>query len=45
MAAVRQGTAEQAGLSRSELYRATCDGRLQRIIRGICLPSESPAAD
>ncbi len=45
MAALRPSTAEQAGLSRSALYRAARDGRLERIARGIYLPSDAPAAD
>ncbi|GEC27200.1 type IV toxin-antitoxin system AbiEi family antitoxin domain-containing protein [Pseudonocardia saturnea] len=38
-------TAEQAGLSRSALYRAAREGRLERIARGIYLPADAPAAD
>lgn len=38
------GTAEQAGLSRSALYRATQDGRYERITRGIYLPSDAGPA-
>lgn len=42
---LRPGTAEQAGLSRSALYRAAREGRLERIARGIYLPADAPAAD
>ena len=45
MAALRPGTAEEAGLSRSGLYRAAREGRLERIARGIYLPADAPAAD
>lgn len=45
MATLRPGTAEEAGLSRSGLYRAARDGRLERIARGIYLPTDAPAAD
>lgn len=42
---LRPGTAERAGLSRSGLYRAAREGRLDRIARGIYLPADAPAAD
>lgn len=42
---LRPGTAEWAGLSRSGLYRAAREGRLERIARGIYLPADAPAAD
>lgn len=45
MSTLRPGTAEQAGLSRSGLYRASRDGRLERIARGIYLPADASAAD
>lgn len=45
MAALRPSKAEQAGLSRSGLYRAARKGRLERIARGIYLPADAPAAD
>lgn len=45
MATVRPGTAEWAGLSRSGLYRAAREGRLERIARGIYLPADAPASD
>lgn len=45
MSTVRPGTAEEAGLSRSGLYRAVREGRLERIARGIYLPADAPAAD
>ena len=38
-------TAEQAGFSRSALYRATRDGRYERIARGIYLPANAGPAD
>ncbi|SDD23471.1 Transcriptional regulator, AbiEi antitoxin, Type IV TA system [Sanguibacter gelidistatuariae] len=38
-------TANQAGLSRSALYRATQDGRYERIARGIYLPTGAGPAD
>jgi len=43
--ALTPSTAGQAGLSRSALYRGTRAGRLDRIARGIYLPSEASAAD
>lgn len=45
MSALRPGTAQRAGLSRSALYRAARKGRLDRIARGIYLPPDAPAAD
>ena len=45
MSTVRPGAAEEAGLSRSGLYRAAREGRLERIARGIYLPMDTPAAD
>jgi predicted transcriptional regulator of viral defense system len=45
MSTLRPGTAAQAGLSRSGLYRAAQEGRLERIARGIYLPVDAPAAD
>ncbi|TCP57471.1 putative AbiEi antitoxin of type IV toxin-antitoxin system [Tamaricihabitans halophyticus] len=45
MSTLRPGTAERAGLSRSALYRAAREGRLERIARGIYLPADAPAAD
>lgn len=38
-------TAGRAGLSRTGLYRAVSAGGLQRIARGIYLPSDAPPAD
>lgn len=45
MSVLRPNTAEQAGLSRSGLYRAVRNGHLKRIARGIYLPADAPAAD
>lgn len=45
MSTLRPSTAQQAGLSRSALYRAAREGRLERIARGIYLPPHAPAAD
>lgn len=45
MSTLRPGTAERAGLSRSALYRAAREGRLERIARGIYLPADAPPAD
>lgn len=45
MSTLRPGTAARAGLSRSGLYRAAREGRLERIARGIYLPADAPAAD
>lgn len=45
MSIVRPGTAQEAGLSRSGLYRAAREGRLERIARGVYLPADAPAAD
>jgi predicted transcriptional regulator of viral defense system len=43
--ALTPSTAGQAGLSRSALYRGARAGRLDRIARGIYLPTEASAAD
>lgn len=43
--ALRPGAAERFGLSRSGLYRAAREGRLERIARGIYLPADAAAAD
>lgn len=45
MVTLRPGAAEEAGLSRSGLYRAAREGRLERIARGIYLPADASAAD
>lgn len=45
MPTLRPGTAERVGMSRSGLYRAAREGRLERIARGIYLPADAPAAD
>ena len=45
MEAVTPRTADQAGLSRSALYRGARAGRLDRIARGIYLPAEAAAVD
>lgn len=45
MPTLRPGMAEEAGLSRSGLYRAAREGRLERIARGIYLPTDALAAD
>lgn len=45
MNALTPSTAEQAGLSRSGLYRGARAGRLDRIARGIYLPAQAPATD
>ena len=45
MEVVTPSTARQVGLSRSALYRGARAGRLERIARGIYLPTEAPAAD
>ena len=45
MSTVRPGAVEKAGLSRSGLYRAAREGRLERIARGIYLPADAPVAD
>lgn len=42
---MRPATAEQAGMSRSAVYRATRDGQLERIARGIYRSADAPAAD
>ena len=39
------GAAGRHGLSRSALYRAAREGRLERIARGIYLPADGAAAD
>lgn len=43
--ALTPSTAHHAGMSRAGLYRATNSGDLQRIARGIYLPSDAPPAD
>ncbi|NNV09994.1 hypothetical protein ETC03_28040, partial [Geobacillus sp. MMMUD3] len=45
MATLRPSAAEEAGMSRSGLYRAVREGRLARVARGIYLPAEAAAAD
>lgn len=45
MPTLRPGTAGRAGMSRSGLYRAARDGRLERIARGLYVPADAPAAD
>lgn len=45
MATLRPGSAEEAGLSRSGLYRAVREGRLTRVARGIYLPADADVAD
>lgn len=45
MNALTPSTAEEAGLSRSGLYRGADAGRFDRIARGIYLPADAPAAD
>lgn len=45
MEALTPSTATRAGLSRSGLYRGARAGRLDRIARGIYLPTNAPAAD
>ncbi|OBJ86616.1 type IV toxin-antitoxin system AbiEi family antitoxin domain-containing protein [Mycobacterium asiaticum] len=45
MAALTPRTAGQAGLSRSALYRGARAGRLDRVARGIYLPSDASTAD
>lgn len=45
MATLRPGSAEEAGMSRSGLYRAAREGRLERVARGIYLPADADAAD
>lgn len=45
MATLRPGSAEEAGMSRSGLYRAAREGRLERVARGIYLPAGADAAD
>lgn len=44
VSALRPGTAEQAGPSRSASYRAAREERLDRIAWGIYLPADAPAA-
>lgn len=45
MTSLTPRTAKQQGLSRSGLYRAAQDGRIERIARGIYLPEGATAAD
>lgn len=45
MTTVTPATAKRQGLSRSGLYRAAREGRLERIARGIYLPSDAAATD
>ncbi|CCH77524.1 conserved hypothetical protein [Nostocoides japonicum T1-X7] len=45
MPTLRPSTAGDACMSRSGLYRAAREGRLERIARGIYLPADAPAAD
>lgn len=45
MPTLTPGTAQDAGLSRSGLYRAARAGQVERIARGIYLPSGSSASD
>jgi hypothetical protein len=45
MTTLTPATAKRRGLSRSGLYRAAQEGRLERIARGIYLPSDAAAAD
>jgi hypothetical protein len=45
MLALQPKTAKQAGLSRSGLYRAVREGRMERIARGVYLPIEAPPAN
>ena len=45
MGALTPSRAEDAGLSRSGLYRGADAGRFDRIARGIYLPADAPAAD
>ncbi|OKH84425.1 hypothetical protein EB75_04645 [Mycobacterium sp. ST-F2] len=45
MGALTPGTSQQLGLSRSALYRRARSGQIDRIARGIYLPSDAPAAD
>lgn len=45
MATLRPSAAEEAGMSRSGLYRAVREGRLARVARGIYLPADAAAAD
>lgn len=42
---LRPGMAEKAGLSRSALYRAAREGRLERIARGVYIPADAGAVD
>lgn len=44
-AALRPSTSGRAGLSRTGLYRAARQGRLERIARGIYLPADATTAD
>lgn len=45
MTSLTPATAEEGGLSRSGLYRAAREGKLERIARGIYLPADASAAD
>lgn len=45
MEALTPSTAERVGLSRSGLYRGARAGRVDRIARGIYLPTQASAAD
>lgn len=45
MEALTPSTAERAGLSRSGLYRGARAGRLDRVARGIYLPTKASTAD
>lgn len=45
LAALTPSQAEQVGLSRSAFYRAVRSGHLERIARGIYLPTDAGAAD
>lgn len=45
LATIRPSAAEEAGLSRSALYRAAHAGHLERIARGIYVPADAATAD
>ncbi|WP_256838110.1 type IV toxin-antitoxin system AbiEi family antitoxin domain-containing protein [Ornithinimicrobium faecis] len=45
MATLTPATAKKRGMSRAALYRATRNGKLERIARGIYLPADATAAD
>lgn len=45
MAPIRPSTAHTAGMSRSALYRSASAGQMERIARGIYLPSDADPAD